>query len=277
VTGSSQLAATAARSITITVANGSIAALRSGPDAAPDVLLVPGYTGSKEDFVPLLDPLATAGYRATAIDLPGQYESPGPDDPAAYTAEALGAVVCSVVRQLSIPIHLVGHSFGGLVARAAAIEQPDLFTDVVLVSSGPAAIQGLRRRRIEGLAPLLPSGLAAVYTAMQAAVAAEPGYLAPPAKMADFLRRRFLAGTPSMLLGMGDALCAEPDRVAELAATGLPLLVVNGEHDDAWPPEVQASMAVRLGATHIVVPDADHSPAVENPADTVAALLAFWS
>jgi pimeloyl-ACP methyl ester carboxylesterase len=35
-------------------------------------------------------------------------------------------------------------------------------------------------------------------------------------------------------------------------------------------------MARRLGARHVVLPDAVHSPAVESPEATVAALLDFW-
>jgi pimeloyl-ACP methyl ester carboxylesterase len=35
-------------------------------------------------------------------------------------------------------------------------------------------------------------------------------------------------------------------------------------------------MAERLRAPYVVVPQAAHSPAVENPAATVAALTAFW-
>jgi pimeloyl-ACP methyl ester carboxylesterase len=281
----------------LSAATGSIAALRSGSDSAPDVLLLPGYTGSKEDFAPLLDPLAQAGLRVTAVDLPGQYQSAGPDDPAAYTPDALGAVVCSLARDmtardmtardmtarhttargLAAPVHLVGHSFGGLVARAAAVAQPSLFADVVLLSSGPAALEGPRRQRIEELAPLLGFGLEVVYDTMQAAIVAEAGYVAPPGPLAEFLRNRFLASPPAMLTGMGDALRAEPDRVAELRATGLPLLVLTGEDDDAWPPRVQASMARRLEAPHVLVPQAAHSPAVENTAATAAALIAFWT
>jgi pimeloyl-ACP methyl ester carboxylesterase len=277
VTKSGQLTPTAARAITLNADTGPVAALRNGSDSAPDVLLLPGYTGSKEDFAPLLDPLAQAGFRVTAVDLPGQYQSAGPDDPAAYTPDALGAVVLSIARDMAVPIHLVGHSFGGLVARAAAVAQPNLFADVVLLSSGPAAIGGPRRRRIEELAPLLTLGLEVVYDAMQAAIVAEAGYVAPPAPLAAFLRNRFLVSPPAMLAGMGDALRAEADRVAELRASGLPLLVVTGEHDDAWPPEVQASMARRLGAPHALVPQAAHSPAVENTAATAAALIAFWT
>ena len=40
-------------------------------------LLIPGFTGSKEDFLPVLQPLASAGRRVVAIDMRGQYQSPG--------------------------------------------------------------------------------------------------------------------------------------------------------------------------------------------------------
>ena len=49
-----------------------------------------------------------------------------------------------------------------------------------------------------------------------------------------------------------------------------------GADDDAWPPEVQDRMAERLDAEQAVIPDAAHSPAVENPAATLRALLEFW-
>jgi pimeloyl-ACP methyl ester carboxylesterase len=276
MSGTGQLALGSSRRITIGLPGGPIAALRNGADGAPDVLLVPGYTGSKEDFGPLLDPLAAGGYRVTSIDLPGQYESPGPDDPAGYVPDALGARVRELAHQLVAPVHLLGHSFGGLVCRAAVIAEPELFADLVLMSSGPAALNGARRQRIEQLRPVLPSlGLPGVYAAMQAAAVAEAGYVAPPPDLADFLERRFLAGSPAMLAGMGEALCAEPDRVAELAATGIRCLVVHGEDDDAWPPDVQAAMAGRLDARRAVIPAAAHSPAVENTTPTAAVLIDF--
>ena len=76
---------------------------------------------------------------------------------------------------------------------------------------------------------------------------------------------------------MADALLTEPDRVAELAATGVPVLVAHGAADDAWTPAAQADMAVRLGARHEVVDRSVHSPAIENPARTLAVLLDFWA
>ena len=85
-----------------------------------------------------------------------------------------------------------------------------------------------------------------------------------------------MATDPVGLRAMGAALRVVEDGTDELARTGLPILVLYGESDDAWMPAVQAEMAQRLGAAHVVIPDAAHSPAVENPAATVRALLDFW-
>jgi len=263
--------------VTFELSTGPIAALQAGPVGAPIVRLVPGYTGSKEDFAALLGPLADAGFQVTAIDLPGQYESPGPIDAAAYTSDALGRTVLELAAVLGPSVHLLGHSFGGLVTRAAVIARPSAFADLVLLGSGPDAIAGERRARLEQLAPVYAEqGAAAVYSAIAAADSAVPGYTAPPPELAHFLEHRFLSGAPAMLPGMAAALQAEPDRVAELAGTGVSCLVVHGVDDASWPPRVQAEMARRLGADYVVIDGAAHSPAVENPAGTAEALLQFW-
>jgi pimeloyl-ACP methyl ester carboxylesterase len=79
-----------------------------------------------------------------------------------------------------------------------------------------------------------------------------------------------------MLQGMGTALRSEPDRVVELAAVKLPMLVMHGVDDDAWAPSVQHDMARRLEVDRVVIDGAAHSPAVENPSATATALVEFW-
>jgi pimeloyl-ACP methyl ester carboxylesterase len=250
---------------------GPIAALTAGPADGAVVLLVPGFTGSKEDFGPILDDIAAAGLHAVAIDLPGQYESPGRGD---FSVDALGGAVRDVAGALADRVHLLGHSFGGFVARAAVIAEPRRFASLTLMDSGPAGIDGGRRARIDRLRPvLIEHGLAAVYEAMTA----EPDYVCDPPDVEAFLRKRFLASDPDGLLAMGNGVIDEPDRVAELAATGVPLLVLTGVDDDAFPPSVQADMARRLGAEFAAIADAAHSPAVENSPATASALIRFWT
>ena len=65
---------------------------------------------------------------------------------------------------------------------------------------------------------------------------------------------------------MAHALSSEPERVDDLAASGVPMQVVFGEADDAWSPDVQTQMAERLGARIVVIAGAAHSPAVEKSA-----------
>jgi len=261
---------------------GPLALLEADGGAGTPAVLVPGYTGSKEDFALILAALAATGRRVVAMDQRGQFESPGPDDPAAYTVEALAADVLAVAADLAgpsaRPVHLLGHSFGGLVTRGAVLADPSAVASLTLLDSGPAAISGERRTRMEALRPLLAEGgMAAVYEQLELLAAGDTGAPPRPPELMAFLRRRFLASSPVGLQGMGDALGGEPDRVEALRATGVPVLVAYGVGDDSWSPAVQADMAARLGARHAVIPDAAHSPAVENPAATIGILRGFWS
>jgi pimeloyl-ACP methyl ester carboxylesterase len=98
-----------------------------------------------------------------------------------------------------------------------------------------------------------------------------------PDDIVAFLRKRLLANSPTGLLAMADQVLNADDRVDELADCDLPLLVLYGEHDDGWPPLLQSEMADRLDADCVVVPGAAHSPAVEAPETTAAALTRFWN
>ena len=262
---------------------GPLAALDTGGDGARGtVLMVAGYTGSKEDFAPLLAPLAEAGYRVVALDQRGQYESPGPDDPGRYSVGELGSdvlAVAAVLREESgEPLHLVGHSFGGIVCRAAVLVDPTAFTSFTLLGSGPSQLTGRRAELLDHLGPLLDAGgVPLVHETLEQVAMTDPRAQAVPAPTREFYAKRFLRNSGAGLRGMADAMLSEPDRVAELAAAGVPLLVAHGEADDAWLPHVQADMAQRLGARHEVINNAIHSPAVENPPRTLEVLVDFWT
>jgi pimeloyl-ACP methyl ester carboxylesterase len=240
-------------------------------------LLVPGLTGSKEDFIAVLQTLAHSGRRVLAVDLRGQYETPGPDDPGAYTCAALGADVDLLAQTLSggEPMHLVGHSFGGLVAREAVIDGRTKFASFTLMSSGPSGIVGERARNGKNFLEEVPVlGLEHVW-----ATKMEPEALANgvPDEIIAFLHKRLLANSPTALSRMAEQTLNAPDRTDELRQIEVPTLVLYGERDDGWPAELQSEMAARLEAECVVLPGAAHSPAVEAPETTAAALIRFWN
>ncbi|SFB51465.1 Pimeloyl-ACP methyl ester carboxylesterase [Amycolatopsis marina] len=266
---------------------GPIAALRGAEPAGTakgTVLLVPGYTGSKEDFAPLLDGCSAAGFLAVTVDLPGQYESPGPDDESAYQPAALGQVVADLVAHLGAnggPVLLLGHSFGGLVVRGAVLAGARI-AGLTLLGSGPGRLaEGMRRDALDTGEPLLRTeGPEAAYAVRERVNARFPAWQATPAALKEFLRTRFVASSASGLLGMAQALRTEPDLVDALAralrGSGTPGLVVAGEHDDAWSVPEQREMAGRLGAGFALVENAAHSPNTENPAALLNILVATW-
>ncbi|WP_031070858.1 alpha/beta fold hydrolase [Streptomyces sp. NRRL WC-3742] len=280
-----------ARAERVGTGRGAFAALRAEPAGAVrgSALLVPGFTGSKEDFIALLEPLAAAGYRVTAVDQRGQYETGGPDDPAAYTVAALGEDVRALAEALAAegggPVHLLGHSFGGQVVREAVLAAgpgPVPWRSLTLMSTGPGAIEPSEAARTKLLLDVLPvMSLEEIWQVIQQLDAQSPQpkpELAP--EIAEFMHRRWVANVPASLSVTGGHLMAAPDRVAELAgavrARALPVLVMSGVRDYAWPVPQQSEMAERLGARRVVVEDSGHSPAAERPVETARALAGFW-
>jgi pimeloyl-ACP methyl ester carboxylesterase len=271
------------RRTTVETSRGPFAALEALPGSGVaercPALLVPGLTGSKEDFLAVLQTLAASGRRVVAIDMRGQYESLGPDDGSAYTRAALGADIAAVLDALGPdPVHLVGHSFGGLVCREAVLAgaRPASFT---LMSSGPSAVTGQAAAKARALRDTIPDlGMAQIW-----ALSLEPDYLGRGVQreIVAFLKARTLGNSETGLARMSDEILTATDRVDELAKhcadTGLRTLVLYGEDDDVWDPRVQAAMAERLNAPKVVIPSAAHSPAWEAPETTAAALRDLWS
>ncbi|MER6348487.1 alpha/beta fold hydrolase [Streptomyces sp. NPDC001595] len=242
-------------------------------------LLLPGFTGSKEDFHLMHEPLAVRGYRTIAVDGRGQYESKGPsDDESAYQQAELAQDVLAQTEALGTPVHLLGHSLGGQIARAAVLRDRSPFVSLTLVSSGPAEISESQRQRVRLLRDALAvMTMAEVWEAILAMGAPED--VGGPARGLggpEQLRRRWLGHSPAQLTATGGQLCAEPDRVGELAAVRLPCHVLSGVRDGTWPVPLLDGMALRLGAHRTVVTGAEHSPNLDRPLPTARAVADFW-
>lgn len=239
------------------------------PEPLAHVLLVPGWTGSKEDFTPMLPLLASVGLDATAYDQRGQFQTPGADDDD-YSLSGFGADAAAVAAACSSdPTHLLGHSFGGLVAQTAAIEHTASWQSLSLLGTGPGALGESTHRPLGTLIKALGK-----VPLIDIHHFREQG-MKRAADIAAFLEQRFTSNSVVSLKAMTELLMDAPDRIAGINDLRLPIWVGRGADDDAWPHDVQAAMAERLGVEIHVVPDSAHSPAVENPHGLADAWIPF--
>lgn len=265
--------------VTLRGGAGPLAAWESIPphdvETRGTVLLVPGFTGSKEDFEAMLPMLTAAGFRCVAYDQRGQWQSDGPDEVSGYGMADFAGDLILVVDQISddTPIHLVGHSFGGYVARAALVAQPNRFRSLTLLASGPSLTSDINFTPPQLVAQLIESGgQQALWEQMNQSLA----NLIPPAEL-EFLHDRMFATKKANMIGIMRVMEGSTDYTAALRATALPILIAYGNSGDVWPPSVHERYAEELDARTAVYDGVGHLPNAERPSRVCADLVAFWN
>ena len=258
------------------VSAASVSAASAGHSPhATRVLIIPGFTGSKEDFVAFLPRLADAGIQALSYSQRGQADSSAPIGVDNYRLEEFASDAIEIAEHWGAsperPIHLMGHSFGGVVARAAALARPDLFSTLTLFSSGAKAIP---HGRIPGLDLAASANLSGAE--VRRAVFSDLPTTPQEDLREELTRIRATDTSADNLLGIVRILATYPDRSAELAATHLPIHVIYGSDDPVWPTEWFQPEAAALYARHSIIDSAGHTANLEKPAELAQALVAFW-
>ena len=269
--------------VALSVAAGPLSALEASPpedvEVRAEVICVPGFTGSKEDFLPMLEPLSRAGLRVLSVDQRGQCDSPGLPLQTPYTLRGYGEELRELIAQRAeagVPVHLVAHSFGGMVARRALIDGSRLpLATVTLLGTGPSSVPAPASYRVRFFLAV---------TKMLHPVTGHRLLLLdrhPDPAVQAFIRHRIRGNDRRALRAMARWLISEPDQVDELAAVlrrdELPCLVLCGADESTWSAAEQRAMAERLDVPFTAIPDAGHSVNVQQPERLVEALLDFWA
>lgn len=260
------------------VPSGQLAAITAGKPGRPRVLLVPGVTGSKEDFSLMLPLLAAAGFHAESVELAGQYESAaaGPEnlDPPRrrYDHELFLDDLIAVAEAGPAPVHVLGYSFAGTIAQLACLARPELFASLTLLSCPPRAGQVFRAvKRIGWLSPWLSSRVGAALLIW----GIRRNFTKVPPGRHRFVLDRFRLTRRSSVGDIIGLMKRTPDTRASIRALPIPKLLVVGEHD-LWPTALHADFAEQLGARFVAYPTG-HSPCETTPHQLVAELIELYA
>lgn len=105
-----------------------------GPADGEPVLLLHGFPEDHRSWDAQIAPLARAGFRPHAADLPGIGRT---DPPGSYRIEAVAGLIAELAQELAPDgAHLVGHDWGGMLGCAAASLHPAAFRSLTTVA-GP--------------------------------------------------------------------------------------------------------------------------------------------
>ncbi|AWB85426.1 alpha/beta fold hydrolase [Mycetocola zhujimingii] len=267
-----------ARRWTFSAPSGPLAALESGTPSAERAVLVPGVTGSKEDFRFVMPQLVAAGYFVQSFDLAGQYESwpAGPENlrppRVEYDYDLLVGDLIAFLEAGSTPSHLLGYSFAGVVAQLVAAQRPDLVSSLTLLSTPPVsgrAYRSIKRigwldRFVDARGSALLMKLGIVWNVQRV----------PPGRL-RFVRERFTLTRAEAHRQVMGLLSRTPDVTGALAAQPFPKLVAVGMHD-LWPLGLHRRFAQKLGAT-IAVYRTGHSPCETAPHQLSRDLLELYA
>jgi len=203
-----------ARRIELRTTGGPLAGLEITPPEGVGTLgtavLVPGFSGSKEGFLPMLESLAAEGYRVVSYDQRGRFQSPGPTRWREYDVTGFAAELAEVVASVdTAPVHLLGHSFGGIVAQRAVVDAPSSVRSLTLLGTGPGNTEFAGARMIGSVVWILRIGGTSLLWALMRGQSRKAG-LAHGSQV--WLRHRLAHTHKANLIGIIRTLLGEPSR-----------------------------------------------------------------
>ena len=248
-------------------------AIRETGEGFP-VVLVHGFTGSKEDWL-FVAPALARDFRPISYDQRGHGESSKPSGRHSYSFEVLAGDLAALLDALHIErCHLVGHSLGGvvvqryLIAHGTSRVERVVLTDSTYVGSRSRELEDRSRAAEQG-------GMAAVLAADQAEQAPNPALEAMP-EVAKFMRDRLLGMSPDAFCSLADEMIGMEDIRPLLGAVEVPVLVVCGANDKRTPPPVNRALARAFPrGRYAEVAYAAHTPQFENVGGWLAEVVPF--
>jgi pimeloyl-ACP methyl ester carboxylesterase len=243
--------------------------LEEAGEDGPLVLCLHGIGSSSAAFTPQLAALS-AHFRVVAWDAPGYAKSADPAGP--LTMDDYADAAADVIRARGGSAHVLGVSWGGVIALRLAVRHPDLVESLMVCGSTPGSgtdpdkAAGMRARAAE-LARTGPEAFAAARGPRLVSADA-------PAELVERVTATMAASIRLPGYGYAAEAMAATDLRGELHRVTAPTLVLCGDKDRITGPDSSQVLAGGLHRTaYVIVKDAGHLANQEQPERVNAWLL----
>jgi 3-oxoadipate enol-lactonase len=244
------------------------------PAPAPTLVLVHELGGTLESlrgFASLLQ----ADCRVIGFDQRGVGLTEKPS--AAFTMLDLADDIGRLADALAIPrpFHLLGLAMGAATALQFAARHSDQLASLVLCDGTPEIVESAKRYIVDRAAVVRKQGMRTVLDqSFNNAFRGLPDPDGNPEWVA--YRHKFLSTPPDSYATHSEALAAMHMEPADFARVRCRTLLLTGQHDFIWPPEVGQDLASRLpNASFEVVANAAHFPPIQAPHHVAGRVLQF--
>lgn len=242
----------------------------------PTILMVPGSFSTAAAWAGMCRHLRGT-YRVITISLPGYGGTPEVRPDLTRDMTEMTDFLAAVVDRVGEPVHLVGHSFGGLTILAALLGRKVAAESVVTFEANPVASKPAIgafpwRADIDRLQHALEESVACGDPDAPGLIIdywSHPGtFDALPEAVRNYCRKTVATNVLDWRSALGFA-----PRIADFSEIGCPATIVRGEH--ASPAIVDLSQGIAdqiCGGAVQVVQGADHFLVATHPADCAAIL-----
>lgn len=211
-------------------------------------------------------------YQTITPDLRGHGKSDKPKGH--YTVPLFSADIMQFIKTvINQPVHLVGHSLGGMIAFQLAVDHPELLISLTIINSGPSVIFPSLVSRVRFLMRLLSVRLFGMHQISHALAKILFPHPAQNQLRMQFIHR-WMENDPHAYLNSLHAF-HDWDVTAKLTSIQCPTLIIGSDHD--YTPIAYKDFYTRLipNAELANIPNSYHMANLDQPDEVNKALDNF--
>ncbi|MGR3563033.1 MAG: alpha/beta fold hydrolase [Heliomarina sp.] len=270
------------------VNGGAIHFVEMGEPGAPPLVLIHGISGQLQHFTYAMAGMLARDFHVYVVDRPGcGYSHRDRDEDAALPVQARMIGEFLDAKGIEDPM-IVGHSLGGAVTLAMALDRPEKTRAIALIAplthvqdAVDPVFKGLelrspRARRLVASTVATPLARAGAEKVLAHVFSPEP-------PVDNFLTRGGAAlglRPGAFVAASGDLVALEkalPEQVARYGELTVPGGVLYGAADALLDPETQGRSMERYGLTCEFLPDRGHMLPLTAPEDCADFIRRIWA